>query len=78
MATDQTILDVNKLHALIGRLLSHHEELAGRADVSPALTADFHLATQILDAFGPFLETLADRLKPPPGLPESSRASHYS
>jgi hypothetical protein len=70
-------LDLTRLQALIGRLLSHGDELAGRVDIAPQLTSDVQMATQLIDDFADHLALLAGRLNPP-DMPEPGRSSHYS
>jgi hypothetical protein len=55
MATNPNTLNLDTLHALTGRLLNHADDLAGRADVSPELTADVQSAAAILEEFSDFL-----------------------
>lgn len=80
MATPKPNLDLDNLHALVGRMLSHGDELAGRPELPADIARDVHVATTIIDALSQFLEAVAGKLPPPSGgdLPQSSRASHYS
>jgi hypothetical protein len=75
MATTITSLNINALHALGGRLLSHVDELSGYPDLPDGIVKDMELVTAILDQFAEFLSVVASRL---PDLPEASRSSHYS
>lgn len=77
MATDKPNLNINALHALVGRMLSHADELAGRPELPDGIAKDVHTATSILDKLTEFLAAVAGHL-PPGDLPEASRASHYS
>jgi hypothetical protein len=73
MATINTSLSINALHALGGRLLSHVDELSGRPDLPDGIVKDVELA--ILDEMAEFLSVVAGRL---PDWPESTRAGHHS
>lgn len=78
MATLQTSPNLDTLHALIGRLLSHVDELAGHPNLPPEIATDVNQATEILDEVSAFLAVLAEKLPPKPDLPEASRSSHHS
>lgn len=78
MASKKLIFDIDDLHGLIGKMLSHHDELAGWHQCTPELAKDVHTAIGILHDLSVFLEAMADKLKANGDLPESSRSSHYS
>lgn len=75
MATINTSLSINALHALGGRLLSHVDTLVGDPRLPPEIAKDMELVTAILDEMAEFLSVVASRL---PDWPESSRSSQHS